>query len=159
MKSQLKTEMAPVSYWTCSDPDHRHKSEEIALACIEKAAKSKRTRESGSAGRWGTQGYLNIFAEFKAGAKKSDLARKHGISPARIDQIISKAERISEESLTEDPLRALSMRIFYAIRGAGIETIEQLREAFENSRLEEVSNIGRGSLAEIRDFLYSLKNT
>ena len=90
IKSEKKIEIIQLEYWSCNNPYHHHKTEEIANKCIYKSTNKKHDAAY----------YIEISKRnnliinlFKSGARKADLARQFGLSATRIHLIIAKFQR------------------------------------------------------------------
>lgn len=154
MKPKLKTELVRVDHWTCGNPDHRHKTEAVAQACIDKREAAE--KHTAGARRWTPEAYAEALKAYRGGTRKSELARQLGISQERARQVISKAERLEKARDSIDPLEALSVRASNCLGAENIRTVDELRDALASGRLEKVQNLGAVSKAEIRDWLAGL---
>jgi DNA-directed RNA polymerase alpha subunit len=154
MKPKLKTELVRVDYWTCGNPDHRHKTEVVAQACIDKREAAE--KHTAGARRWTPEAYAEVLKAYRGGTRKSELARQLGLSKERARQVISKAERLEKAKDSIDPLETLSVRARNCLRAENIYTVDHLREALASGKLEKVPNLGAVSKAEIREWLAGL---
>jgi len=92
-----------------------------------------------------------ILAEYRAGARVVDLAKKIGRSPKRVYQLIDKGIRAEQRKLL--PLGGLSTRTMNCLRAEGITSREEVRAAMQDGRLADVPNLGVVSLVEIERWL------
>lgn len=154
MKPKLKTELIRAEYWDCGNPDHRHKTEAVASACIEK--RESRAALSTGARKWTKEAYADVLKHHREGARQCDIARSLGLSATRTRQIINKAERLELAGESTDPLTTLSERTRNCLRGAELLTVEAVREALVDRRLNGIPNLGKVSRAEVQRWLDGL---
>lgn len=157
MKPKLKIELIRVEYWDCGNPDHRHKTSSVASACIEK--REKRVALSAGARKWTNEAYADVLKRRRDGEKQCDIARSIGLSAARTRQILAKAERLERARQSIDPLSTLSERSRNCLRGAKILTVEAVREALSNGRLDSIPNFGMVSKEEVLRWLDGLSSS
>jgi len=79
-------------YWDCGIEEHSHGTERIAYFCMEKRARAKAFVSRKNI--WTKAALLSLLAANKAGEKQCVLARKYGVSPSRMGQLINQAERV-----------------------------------------------------------------
>lgn len=154
MKPKLKTELIRVEYWDCGNPDHRHKTEAVASACIEK--RDSRAALSTSARKWTNDAYAAVLKQHREGARQCDIARSLGLSAERTRQALAKAERLERAGESTDPLDRLSVRTRNCLRSQNLNTVEAVRAALADGRLDDVPNLGAVSKAEVRRWLDGL---
>lgn len=154
MKPKLKTELIRAEYWDCGNPDHRHKTEAVASACIEK--RESRAALSTGARKWTKEAYAAVLKQHREGARQCDIARSIGLSAERTRQILAKAERLERARESTDPLDTLSERARNCLRGANLRTVEAVREALSDGRLNGIPHLGKVSKAEVRRWLDGL---
>ena len=89
MKPIKKTTFVKIEHWDCGNENHRHKTEDVALRCIEKNKNKMPPRVSRHA--------RNIYAakEVVNGAKYKDVGEAIGVSSARANEIVRKILRIA----------------------------------------------------------------
>ena len=80
---RLITRTITVSHWRCLIPEHRHKKEQVAIACIEKI----RNRKKSAIPRSHLEN-LRILRAAVNGATLLAIGKEAGISPGRVGQII-----------------------------------------------------------------------
>lgn len=141
----------PVEYWDCGNPDHKHKKEIVAQACIEK--RERRVTFKAGISKWTNRAYAEVLKQHRDGARICDLARSLSLSPTRMRQVIATAKRLEQKEIDADRLLDLSIRVQNCLRGKGLNTIEKVREALEEGRLDDVPNLGEVSKNEIRKWL------
>jgi len=155
LKPELKSQLITVIYWSCGDPDHRHRSEQIALDCIAKRERAK--VNAASTVRWNKSMLAAVLARFRDGHKKSAIARELGLSHSRISQVIAKAERLEGIKEAQSLFRSieyhLSVRTLNCLRAANIKTVDEIRVALSNGSLQEMPNFGRKSEREVMEWL------
>lgn len=154
MKPKLKTELVRVEYWDCGNPDHRHKTEDVAQACIEK--REARTALNTGARKWTNEAYAAVLAEHRAGARQVDLAKSLGLSPERVRQVLAKAERLERAVASTDPLDTLSVRTRNCLLSQNLRTVEAVRAALASGMLDDVPNLGDVSKSEVLRWLDGL---
>lgn len=154
MKPKLKTELVRIEYWDCGNPDHRHKTEAVALNCV--AKREKRSALSTGARKWTHEAHAAVLAEHRAGARQCDLAKSLGLSPARVRQVLAEAERFERAGASSDPLDTLSTRTRNCMMAEGLHTVEAVRGALADGRLDDVPNLGEVSKSEVRRWLVGL---
>lgn len=89
MKSKRETELVEIIYWTCCVADHRHKTQQVAEACIAKHIKPKEPRR-----RWTRAMMADAVDAVLNGATYSEVGKSFGISGGRIQGVIRKAIRM-----------------------------------------------------------------
>lgn len=154
MKPKLKTELIRLEYWDCGNPDHRHKTEAVASACIEK--RENRTARCTGARNWTNEAYAAVLKQHREGARQCDIARSLGLSKERARQVLAKAETLERHGRSVDPLYWLSTRTRNALMFNKLDTVEAVRAALESGRLDKVRNIGAVSKDEVRHWLEGL---
>jgi hypothetical protein len=82
-----------VWYWDCGDELHRHRKEGTAELCIARRKNRSAAALADKPEHWGPDGHAKVLSMFRAGMRKSDLARRFRVSPSRITEIIKTAER------------------------------------------------------------------
>ncbi len=99
METKKEIELVEVEYWTCTNPDHRHKTKEVAQRCIDKAIAPKKEPK-----RWSKAVLFDLLDKKLAGENMSKLAREMGMSISSMRRLTYKAERIRqrEERTGED---------------------------------------------------------
>jgi DNA-directed RNA polymerase alpha subunit len=154
MKPKLKTEIVRVDYWTCGAPDHRHKTEAVAQACIDK--REKAAEHNAGARRWTPEAYAKVLDAYRGGTRKSEIAKQLGLSKERARQVVAKAERLEKTKDSLDPLEAMSVRVRNCLRAADIYTVDDLRAAVVSGKIEKIPNLGAVSKSQIREWLDGL---
>ena len=154
MKPKFKTELVRIEYWDCGNPDHRHKTEDVALACIKKRDRAQAF--NADARSWTNEAYAQLLAEHRAGARKCDLAKSLQLSRAHVGQLIAKAERLERARASTDPLDVLSVRTKNCLRAENLYTVAAVRAALEDGMLDDVPNLGDVSKSEVRRWLDGL---
>ncbi|MCB1915532.1 MAG: hypothetical protein KDG52_07440 [Rhodocyclaceae bacterium] len=154
MKPKLKTELILVEYWDCGNPDHRHKTEAVASACIEK--RKNRAALSTGAREWTNEAYAAVLKHHREGARQCDIARSLGLSAERTRQVLAKAERLERAGESADPLDRLSVRARNCLLSQNLDTAEAVRAALADGRLDDVPNFGAVSKEEVRRWLDGL---
>lgn len=157
MEPNLKTELVRVEYWDCGNLDHRHVSEKVARSCIEKC--ERRTAFAAGARRWTNEAYAAVLRQHRDGARQCDLARSLGLSATRIRQILDKAERLERAEESADPIDKLSVRTRNCLRSQALCTVEAVRAALAEGRLDDVPNLGSVSKDEVRRWLAGLPSS
>lgn len=89
MKSKPMTELIEVSYWSCAEPTHRHKTKAVAEACIAKSNRPKEARR-----KWTRPMIGEAMEAVLSGASFAAAGGRYGVSGARIAQVIHKAQRM-----------------------------------------------------------------
>ena len=156
MKPKLKAELVRVEYWDCGNPDHRHKTAGVALACIEKC--EKRTAINTGALRWTNEALAEMLAEHRAGARQCDLSKRLGLSRSRVGQVLAMAERRERSVDQNDPLNTLSTKVRNLLRTENLLTVEAVREALVDGRLDHMPGfgvVGKGEVLRWLDLLPS----
>ena len=154
MKPKLTNELVRVEYWDCGNPDHRHKTEDVALACI--AKREKRKALNTSARKWTNDAYLALLAEHRAGAKQCDLAKRLGLSSQRVGQVLVRAGWLERDRAPTDQLGALSTRTRNCLRAENLSTVEAVRAALADGTLDRTPNMGVVSKTEVLRWLDGL---
>lgn len=144
-RPKLRTEQISVRYWDCGS-DHRHMTEEVASACIEKRERRARVATR----KWTNQECLTLWNRHQEGESVSDIARSIGVSKTRVRQLFNRGLRLSSSN---DPLDVLSTRARNVLRALDLSTVEQVRKAFDDRRLDRAYNFGKVCKAEVREFL------
>ncbi len=146
MEPKLKTEIVRVEYWDCGNPDHRHKTEDVARSCFEK--REKRTAFTNGANKWTNEAYAQVLKEHRAGARQCDIARSLGLSSTRVREVLAKAERLESAQASTDPLDTLSVRTRNCLLQQNLHTVEDVRAALAEGLLDDIPNLGKvGNLA------------
>lgn len=154
MKPKLKAELVRVEYWDCGNPDHRHKTEDVALACI--AKREARTALNTGARKWTNEAYAAVLAEHRAGARQCDLAKSLDLSRERVRQVLAKAARLERAVASTDPLDTLSVRTRNCLLSQDLRTVEAVRAVLAAGMLDDVPNLGDVSKSEVRRWLDGL---
>lgn len=89
MKPQLDYEFIQREFWTCKNPQHRHRTEEIAKKCIDESERIKIEPK-----RWKKKELYYFLEKKRAGENMSKLARDLGMSTTNVTRLVEKAERI-----------------------------------------------------------------
>ena len=152
MKPKLKTELVLVEYWDCGNPDHRHKTEDVALACI--AKREARTALNAGARKWTNEAYAAVLAEHRAGARQCELAKSLGLSPERVREVLAKAARLERAAKSTDPFDILSVRARNCLRE--FKSVADVRTALADGKLDDIPGFGEVSKAEVRRWLDGL---
>lgn len=93
MKTKLITEVVEVNYWTCLDSTHKHKTQDVAQACIDHTLRDKHTTNT-----WTADKYKEVLERWRAGGiTKRALGKLYNVTGNRIAEVIKKAERLEEE--------------------------------------------------------------
>jgi len=87
MRLIQKTRVFSVKCWDCGVAKHMHRTKAGAAACVEKQKKPP-----GRKIRWDDVAMSKLMQERRAGELLISLARRHNLSPARIAQVIHRAE-------------------------------------------------------------------
>ncbi len=90
-----------VVYWECRDPEHRHRTEQVAMRCILRSGPRRVCNQ------WSDEAYDDLLAKFDAGATPKELAVLIGVGVSRISQVLRtarhrkkwKADRMSCQAL------------------------------------------------------------
>lgn len=91
MKPTMRKTWVEVTYWDCGNPDHRHKTEEIAAKCMEKNANKKpQTPVNVRRARW-----IAAMRAVICGATWKEAGTSIGVSGGRCQQIVRKVMRMS----------------------------------------------------------------
>ena len=151
MKPKLKTELVRIEYWDCGNPDHRHKTEAVASACLEK--RERRAARHVGTRKWTKEAYAAVLKQHREGARQCDIARSLGLSAPRARQILIEAERLERAAESTDPLNMLSARTQNCLKLENMDTPEAVRAALADGRLDNVPNLGAASKLEIRRWL------
>lgn len=101
--------------------------------------------------RWTKEAYAEVLKQYRDGARKCDIARSLGLSPVRARQIIALAER--NERRTISALDKLSTRSRNALMGFGLTSVEAVRDAVIDGRIDDVPNLGLVSVVEVKMWL------
>ena len=88
-KKKKEIELVEVEYWTCKNPNHRHRTQCVAQKCIDKDGQPKRQHK-----RWSKAELYDMLNKKLAGENMSALARSMGMSSSNIKRLVDKAERI-----------------------------------------------------------------
>ncbi|OGT89256.1 MAG: hypothetical protein A2286_14140 [Gammaproteobacteria bacterium RIFOXYA12_FULL_61_12] len=150
----MKPKLVRVEYWDCGSADHRHKTEDAALDCI--AKRGKRTPPNTGARKWTNEACAAVLAEHRAGARQCDLAKSLGLSPERVRRVLAKAEQLDYAVASTDPLDRLSVRTRNCLLSQNLRTVDQVRTALADGRLDDVPNLGKVSKTEVRQWLDGL---
>jgi hypothetical protein len=97
-----------------------------------------------------------VLAQFRAGSRKSELARQWGVSPSRIGQIIAQAEWDGIR-LSGDPLAGLSERVRNVLKRDFLCTVAAVRDALAEPRPRKIPELGKVGLKEVRLWLDGMK--
>lgn len=109
-----------------------------------------------SARKWTKEACAQVLAEYRAGARQCDLAKKLDLSPERVRQVLLKAARLEQNAASTDPFDALSVRARNALFSASLKSVEAVRAAFDRGLLLDVPNLGEVSQSEVRSWLAAL---
>ena len=150
MKPQLKTELVMIERWDCGNPDHHHKTERVAQDCI-KRRENKTTNPFTI--RWTNAALAQVLAAHRDGARQCDLARSLRLSRERVRQVLRKAERAELLGETNDPLVTLSTRVWNSLKRANLRTVDDVRSALAEGRLDDVYDLGSEGMREIKIWL------
>lgn len=154
MKPKLITELVPIQYWECGTYGHRHKREDVALACI--AKHEQRTTSNTGSKQWTNEALAAVLSDHRAGAKKCDLAKRLGLSSQRVAEVLAKAERLERLKELMGPFYLLSARTRGLLIAEDLVTVEAVRDALADGRLDAVPNIGEVTKSEVRHWLAGL---
>lgn len=94
-----------------------------------------------------------ILSKYRCGAKKAHLAKAYGLSATRISAIIASEHRKELEMANPPPLHGLTVRAKNTLLGAGLETRQEILQAYRANKLKDVLNLGAKSAEEIRVWL------
>lgn len=89
MKPQKKT--ATIAYWTCNNPDHRHKFDYSAQNCIDKHAISAEFDRNVAGFR---RRNIKIATAWAKGETYTEISKRFDIGPGRVAGICQKITRI-----------------------------------------------------------------
>jgi hypothetical protein len=132
-----------VEYWDCGNANHRHKSKEVAVVCMEK--QSNRTLPR----RWTEEEIDRARARKASGETYAAIGRDYGITGGRMRDVL-----LHWTASTDDPVfPGLTARTRNCLKAENITTVAQLLAAFETGLLEDVPNLGKLSLQEVKNFL------
>lgn len=151
MKPKLKTELIRVDYWDCGNQNHRHKTEAVASACMEK--RDNRAGLANGARKWTEENSCAVLKRRQEGERLCDLARNLGISVATVKYVLNKAENFKQAEISYDPLNKLSVRTRNSLKAWELDTVEEISAALEDGSLKKIPNLGKVSLEEIRKWL------
>lgn len=154
MKPKIKSELVRVEYWDCGNPDHRHKTEEVARSCIQK--RKKQAANSTFKRKWTTESYASVLKQYRDGARQCDIARSVGISAERMRQVLAKAARLERDGEAEEMFPSLSIRTRNCLRAEDLRTVEDVRTALKDGKLDNVPNFGKVSRKEVENWLDGL---
>lgn len=150
-KTKLKTETVKIQYWSCSKPYHRHKTAEVATACIEKYEKGADYRKANPI--WTKEKYADLLKKHREGARQCDLARELNLSPTWVMSLLWRAGRIERNVQSGDPFLSLSRRVANCLKCADLKSIEEIRAADESGSLLSIPNMGKESVREVQAWL------
>ena len=156
MKTYLKTEeiTTVLAFWVCENPLHRHKTENTALACINKAKKLAQ-----STNVWTPELYKIVLERRENGETFSAIGKDYNVTTERMRQIILKARRIKreEDENKPQPFKGLSDKIRRAFWFYVSETEEnvpqKIRTMMKTGELKKIPYIGAKALKEIEKWL------
>lgn len=148
-KPEFKTEVVSVSYWSCGNPDHRHRTEDIAARCI---ARHRPATSRPPPRQWSWEEKDQILAEYRAGSTLREIGRRLGVSVERVRQMKDAAARRAVRA-SNDPLDALRVRTRNVLAAEGLCTVSDIRAALADGRLEKVPNFGAVGMQEVRGWL------
>lgn len=98
MKTEQKTEI--MTYWTCHNTNHKHKTEETAMNCIKKHERAEAFAKKKEDKRLLRQKKdlieSSMIEEFKSGVELSEIAKRVGMTDKKAKQTIEKALRMNE---------------------------------------------------------------
>lgn len=103
--------------------------------------------------KWTNEEYANVLKLHREGAKNSDLARSLGLSHQRVRDVIRTAERLETMDASNDPMNLLSARTRNALRSEELRTVESVREAVFNGKIDNIPNFGEVSKTEVLRWL------
>jgi len=92
MESELKTVMVELRYWSCLNPNHRHKTKQIADACIKKEQEKVKPR------RWTDAMYAEVKVKRDSGMTFKAIGDSIGVTTQRARMICWKAERLHNQT-------------------------------------------------------------
>ena len=79
-----------VTYWTCANASHNHRSEAVATACIEKHDRRSAAKPKN---KWTTEMLINAAEMILNGSTIKAAGEHYGVSPGRMRQVMAKALR------------------------------------------------------------------
>jgi hypothetical protein len=110
--------------------------------------------------KWTKEDYANLLAEYKAGARQSDMAKRLGLSRERVRQALLKAMQIEMLATSDDPLESLSTRVRNCLRANGACTVEKVLALVDSGAIDDVPNLGNvGKVEVMRWLLCSVPNS
>lgn len=154
MKPKKKTELIRVDYWDCGNQNHRHKTEAVASACLEKRA--NRAGLTNGARKWTADAYAAVLKQYRDGARLCELARGLGITSTRVRQVLNKAEKLELAGPSSNRIDKLSVRTRNCLQLWNLDTVEAVRAAMADGSIKEIPNIGKVSFEEIQQWLDGL---
>lgn len=89
METRKEIEFVESEYWTCANPQHRHRQEDVAKRCIEKSQ-----REKVPVKRWSRDEVMMFLARKNSGQNMAKLARDLGMSASNMTRLVDKAKWI-----------------------------------------------------------------
>ena len=106
--------------------------------------------------KWTNEALSSLLKQYRAGERLCDIARQLDISRTRAKALIDQAERL--ERRVESPLDGLGARIRNALFSVDIRTVEDVRAALLDGRIDKAPNIGKTSRIEICKWLTNLSS-
>jgi len=91
METQEVIEMIERRYFSCLNPDHRHKLRETAEHCIQENLYRKKSKISMN--HWDKNKKIELWKRWKSGESQKKLAEEFSVSPSRINQLVHRGER------------------------------------------------------------------
>lgn len=83
MKSKKLTELVEITYWSCAIPEHRHKTNPVAEACIAKHSTPKRPIR-----RWTNQERADACESVIYGESFTAVGKRFDITGQRLRQVV-----------------------------------------------------------------------
>lgn len=155
MKPKKKTELIRVDYWDCGNHNHRHKTEAVASACMEK--RDNRAGLTNGARKWTAEAYDAVLKQYRDGARLCELARGLGITSTRVRQVLNKADKLELAGQSYNLIDKLSVRTRNCLQTWNLDSVEEVRAAMADGSIKKIPNLGKVSLEEIRQWLDELK--
>lgn len=148
MKTPTKSSITKtVEIWLCNNPNHRHRTQEVAKICIMNQNKKANKKILSQTDK------EEIYQLYKNANTLRLIGNKFQKSPERIRQIIAKHEQLlSTPKDHKNFLNNLSVRTRNALNSEGINSIEKIIET-NKSFLLKIPNFGKLSLKELEQEL------
>lgn len=151
MKTYLKTEeiITVVAFWVCENPLHRHKTEDVAIACINKPKHKIKPNI------WTPEEYDKVIKRKESGETYTAIGKDYNVCCTQMRQVILKGYRIRKNPDLSAPYRELKSKTLGALGRLvdGMPTPEKIRPLMNNGELENIPNIGKNTLIEIEKWL------